>query len=73
MKTTYKKHTDTEISRLDIGLRMAGLLSCKASAEHILLVQDEIKKKGGKFTLLDATKIEQYIKDKYFPKPKETK
>lgn len=63
---TFKKHTKKEIEMLSLALRMTGIACTEAAAEQLLLVQHELKFKGGRFNLKDAATIERYIKEKYF-------
>lgn len=69
----YKKRTLKEINLFRISLGMSGVVSNNAGAETILIVYDEVKKKGGNFSLKDASEIECYIKQKYYPEPKPEK
>lgn len=57
--------TDKEISMLRLCINMTGLPIIEENVELIYRVYQEFKEKKGKFTIDDATDIQQSIIEKY--------
>lgn len=60
-----KKFSKQKIDYTRMALSLAGLVVGDAGAELVLQVTSEIDRLGGKFSILDAAKIEAYICKKY--------
>lgn len=65
-KNKYKVPTPQAINHLRIALGMTGSIAINnALAEIILIVQDEMLKLGGAYSLRDAARIADYVEKKY--------
>ena len=60
-----KRFTDKQIQIMRLGLGLSGLPCDDAAAETVLMVTDAIDRLGAKFTLRDASRIEEFIRNKY--------
>ena len=62
--------TNEQINYLRIALVLSGIVGATNSiCETILMTQEMMAKKGGKFSIKDACKIEEFIRQKYNPEP----
>lgn len=62
-----------ELTYLSTGLAMVGVNASEYGAEAILIVQDFLKTKAGKFDLQDAVDIKFYLEEKYKAKSETVK
>lgn len=63
-----KHPTKAQIEYTRLAMSLSGLPINDITAEHILIVQGELERLGGKFSLRDAAKIEAYLEARHNPK-----